>query len=68
MGVRAGLEVGEGKFGQIWSKVGRSGWVRLITRGWVTWLVGGCGYVCSSRGGCGQVWANMGKGGQVWMG
>ena len=47
----AGLGMGE--CGQIWAKVGRSGWVRLIGRGWVTWEVGGCGYACRSSGGCG---------------
>ena len=40
----------------------------MIGRGWVIWLVGGCGYVSRSREGCGQVWAYMGQGGQVWMG
>ena len=48
--------------------MGRSGWVRLIGREWVIWLIGGCGYASRSRGGHGQVWADMGKDGQVWMG
>ena len=47
------------------TKVGRSGWVRLIGQGSEIWLVGGCGYECRSRGGCGLVWARMGKGEQV---
>ena len=45
--------------GQIWAKAGRSGWVRLIGRGWATWVVVGCGYACRSRGGCGQVWVGL---------
>ena len=57
-----------GRYGQRWAKAGRSGWVRLIGQGWVTWVVGGCGYACRSRGGCGQVWTYMGKVGQVWIG
>ena len=50
-----------GQYGQSWAKVGRSGWVRLIGRGWVTWEMGRCGYVCRSRGGCGWVWASLGR-------
>ena len=46
----------------------RSGWVRLIERGWAICLVGGCGYTCRSRGRCDWLWASLGKGGQVWMG
>ena len=52
--MRAGPGVGVGGCGQIWArwaKVGRSGWVRLIDRGWVTWIVGGCGYACRYRAG-----------------
>ena len=29
MGIRAGLGVGVGKFGQIWAKVGKGGQVRM---------------------------------------
>ena len=43
--MHAGLGVGVGKFGQIWAKVGSSGWIRLIGRGLVIWPVGGCRYV-----------------------
>ena len=56
--------MGVGKFGQRWAKAGKSGWVRLIRWGWVTWVMGVCGYACRSRGGCVQVWADMGKDGQ----
>ena len=57
-----------GRYGQGWSKVGRSGLVREIGWGWVTWIVGGCGYVCRSRGECEWVWASLGKYGQGWAG
>ena len=60
------LGVGVGKYGQGWAKVGRSGWVRLIGLGWVTWPVVGCGYACRSRGECGWVWASLGRYGQGW--
>ena len=40
--------------------------VRLIGRGQVIWLVGGCRYASRSKGGFGQVWAYiMGKGWKV---
>ena len=55
-----------GKYRQGWAKVGRSGWVRLIGREWVIWLVGGCEYACRSRCGYEQVWADMGKAEQRW--
>ena len=62
MGMRAGLGVGVGGCGQVWAslgryeqrwaKMGRSGWIILIERGRVIWLVGGCGHSCRSRDGC----------------
>ena len=62
----AGLGLGVGGCGQVladmdkggqrWAKVGRSGWVRLIGLGLVTWEVRGCGYACRSRGGCRWMW------------
>ena len=61
-----GVGVGVGRYGQGLAKLTRSGWVRLIGRGWMTWLVGRCGYACRSRVG-GQVWADIGKGGQRWQ-
>ena len=57
-----------GRYGQGWANVGRSGWFRLIDHGWVTWIVGGCGYACRSMGWCGQIWARVSKSGQVLMG
>ena len=43
------------------------GWVKLIGQGWMTWVVGGCGYACRSRGGCGLVWASLGRYGHGWV-
>ena len=51
-----------GIYGQEWAKFGGYVLVRLIKRGWVIYLVGGCGNLCRSRsgvGGCVQVWAYM---------
>ena len=59
MGIRAGLGVGVGKFGQIWAKVGKGGqvWIgQTDRRHQVIWIVGGCEYACRSRGSCGCGW------------
>ena len=50
-----------------WLKMGRSSLVRLIGRGLVIFLVGGCGFAFRSSVGLGWVWAYMGKGRQVWI-
>ena len=56
VGICAGLVVGVDGCGQRWAKAGKSGWVRLIRWGWMTWLADGGWYACRSRGGCGWVW------------
>ena len=53
-----------GRYGQRKAKAGRSGWVRLIRPGWVTWVV--CGYACRSRGGFGSAWESLDRYGQRW--
>ena len=47
------------KFGHIWAMMGRSGRVKLIGRGWVIYLVGGCVYAYRSRVRCGWMWASL---------
>ena len=53
---------------QGWAKVGKSGLVRLIGKGWMICLVGGCGCTCKYRGGCGWLRASLGRYGQGWAG
>ena len=63
--------VGVSEFWHMWAMVSRSGWVRLISWGWVIYLAGGCAYACRFRDGCwefGHIWARVGKSGHVWMG
>ena len=63
--VPTGLEMGFSEFWHVWANVGKFGWVKLIRRGWVTYLAGGCAYACRSRvvvDGYGLLLAYMGKG------
>ena len=60
MDMRTRLGAGVGGRWQVWAKVGRSGWVRLIGLGLKICLVGGCGYACRSRGGGGWLWMGVG--------
>ena len=69
VGMRAGLGVGVGGYGQVWADMGKGWqvWMGQTDRaGWMTWEVGGCGYVCRSRGGFGWLLASLGRYGQRW--
>ena len=46
--------------------MGSSGWIRLIRRGLVIYLVDGCVYTCWSRGGCRWMWVGVEKFRDIW--
>ena len=48
--MHAGLGGDVGKFSQIWARVVRFEWVRLIGPGWVIYQVCWCGYTCRFSG------------------